>query len=179
MTTGGGTPGLTDVNGFVSQTLYSANPYPQGPDSLAIGKGFTYVYAQTLGEASANVIDSLEILWTGQPIITRTSGPTSFTIANGGSGVVWTFTVVDRFAHAMSAGTSIAVSAGVGSVSGNADITMFDTKSTGAGITEFTIQVDDPDPADIDPAESALVTVIVTHPTYGTFKAVLASGTID
>ncbi len=179
MSTGGGTPGLTDANGFVSQTLFSANPYPQGIDSLAIGKGYTYVYSQTLGDAGAQVIDSLEILWTGAPVITRTSGPTSFTIPQGGSEGPWTFTVVDRFGHPMSAGTSISVAAGDGKVNGDADITLSDTKSTGAGITDFTITVDDSDPADSDPPANVLLTIVVVHPTYGTYKRVIATGTID
>ncbi len=179
MQTGGGSPGLTDLNGFVSQTLYSANPYPEGVDSLAIGKGFTYIYSQTLGESGAQVIDSLEILWTGQPIITRTSGPSSFTIINGGSGGPWTFSVVDRFGHPMSGGTSISVSAGDGTVNGDADATITDTKVGGAGVTDFTITVDDSDPADTDPPANVLLTVVVTHPVYGTYKKIIATGTID
>ncbi|MCU0454155.1 MAG: Ig-like domain-containing protein [Bacteroidetes bacterium] len=179
MTTGGGSPGLTDVNGFVSQTLYSANPYPEGADSLAIGKGFTYVYSQTLGDSGLNVIDSLEILWTGAPIITRTSGPLTFAIADGGSDGPWEFTVVDRFGHPMSSGTSISVNATDGKVSGDADIVMPDTKSTGPGLTSFTVVLSDGDPGDSDPPAAVLLTVIVTHPVYGTYKRVISSGTIN
>ena len=42
--TGGGDAGLTDVNGFVTKTLYSANPFPVPPDTLpGMASGFSRV----------------------------------------------------------------------------------------------------------------------------------------
>jgi hypothetical protein len=56
---------------------------------------------------------------------------------------------------------------------------MPDTKSTGAGLTSFTFTVTDADDNDTDPPAPSLITIVVTHPIYGTYKKVIASGTVD
>jgi len=172
--------GLTDKNGFVTMTLYSSNPFPTGTN-LASGltSGFSRVYARTIGRDSTFISDSLEILWTGAPILTKTDAINTYTVVNGGSAGPFTFTVQDYLNHPMSSGTVISVSANGLTVDGNVNITMPDTKSTGAGITSFTFTVTDADVTDTDPPAASLITLTVTHPVYGTFKKVLASGTVD
>ncbi|MFZ4619048.1 MAG: hypothetical protein ACOYNS_00705 [Bacteroidota bacterium] len=172
--------GLTDNNGFVTMTLFSGNPLPLSP-KLASGltDGYSRVYARTIGRDSANILDSVDILWTGSPIVTKTDAINSYTIANGGTAGPFSFTVLDYLGHPMSEGTSIAVEATGLEVSGNANITMPDTKSTGAGLTSFTFTVKDANLTDTEPPAASLITVIVTHPVYGTYKRVIASGTVD
>jgi hypothetical protein len=171
---------LTNKDGFVTMSLYSSNPYPLAPN-LASGltDGFSRIYARTVGRDSTLVMDSVEILWTGAPIITKTGGPATYAIANGGSEGPFTFTVADYLGHPMSAGTTINIEADGLTVSGNANVNMPDTKSSGAGLTSFTISVRDANVTDTDPPAASLITVVVNHPVYGTYKAVLASGTVD
>ncbi len=172
--------GLTDKNGFVSMALYSGNPYPLSPN-LASGltNGFSRVYARTIGRDSSFITDSLEILWTGSPVITKTDAINTFTILNGGSEGPFTFTVQDYLGHPMSAGTTITVDAPGLTVNGDANVTMPDTKSSGAGLTSFSFTVKDANTTDTDPPAVSLITITVTHPVYGTFKKVIASGTVD
>ncbi len=54
-------PGLTDADGLVSATLYSANPRS--------ADGFGYIKATTIGEGGAIVTDSVRMLFSGQAMI--------------------------------------------------------------------------------------------------------------
>lgn len=179
MTTGN-TSGTTDINGFVTQKLYSANPFPVGIDSLSLGQGWSRVYAQTQGDSAVQITDSVTILWSGKPIITRTDGgATSYALANGGSVGPLTFTVKDRLGHPMVAGTTITVSGNGLSIDGNVPATLFDTQFGGSGITDFTFNIADADATTIAPQPTKFtLTVTVTHPVYGTFTKVFASGTV-
>ena len=179
--TGGGDAGLTDANGFVTKTLYSANPFPVPPDTLfGVERGFSRVYARTIGKDSAKVLDSLLILWTGAPEIKSTDTLGNYVIPNGGTAGPYTFTVEDRFGHPMSAGTSITVLADACTVNGDANITMPDTQVGGPGLTSFTVLLKDADPLVTPPAPvPSVLTVIITHPVYGTYKLVIASGTVN
>jgi hypothetical protein len=184
MTTGG----LTSKTGFVSNTLFSANPLPEGKDTLIPDaqilsyypstNGFSRVYARTIGKDGQTVIDSLLLLWTGKPIFFNT-GANNFTIANGGSAGPFTFTIVDRYGHPMSSGTTISVVASVGKISGNVPRTLGDTFTGGSGVTTFSVFLGDAAPTDTDPAENSTITVTVSHPVYGIFSFTLASGTVD
>ena len=179
--TGGGDAGLTDANGFVSKILYSANPFPVAPNVLSgLTSGFSRVYARTIGKDSARVMDSIQILWTGAPIITRTGGPSPFTVLNGGTAGPFTFTVVDEFGHPMSPGTTITVAADGCNVSGDANVTMPDTQAGGAGLTNFTVVLQDAAPTTINnPLQPSALVVSVTHPVYGTYKVVIATGSVE
>ncbi|MBI2429359.1 MAG: hypothetical protein HYV29_11310 [Ignavibacteriales bacterium] len=172
--------GKTNDNGFVTMSIFSGNPYPLTPN-LASGltDGFSRVYARTIGRDSTFISDSVEILWTGAPIITKTGGPATYTIANAGSDGPFTFTVADYLGHPMSKGTTIQVEGTGLTVDGNANITMVDTKSSGAGLTSFTVSIKDSDVNDTDPPVVSILTVTVTHPVYGTTKLNLATGTVD
>lgn len=179
--------GLTDIDGFVNQTLWSGNPRPEYDDTLDLGPGWSRVYARTLGESATWVRDSVLVLWTGAPIITVTFGPTNFYVPNGGSArnlvdsslVTWTFTVADRYGHPMSARTSISVTCGDATVETEANITLSDHIYGGTGITDFSVNVMDSDPEDGKPPKSAILMVEVVHPVYGTRKLKIASGTTD
>jgi hypothetical protein len=181
MQTGGGDAGLTDVNGFVTKSLYSANPFPVAPNVLSGSTaGFSRVYARTIGKDSVRVLDSLLILWTGAPIVALTGGPGAYAIPNGGSAGPFTFTVLDRLNHPMSPGATITATADGCTVSGDANVSMPDTQVGGAGLTSFTVLLNDAAPLIIPPSPApSVLTVTVTHPVYGTYKRVLASGTVN
>jgi hypothetical protein len=173
--------GVTDDEGFVSQFLMAGNPRPEGPNVLpGLGPGYSYVYAQTLGENATRVIDSILVLWTGKPIITKTDTITSFNLGNGGSAGPFTFTVADRYGNPMSPGTRIVVEAPGLSVSpaAYADLTLPDTFVRGPGTTTFSLIVTDGDPANVTAAPvPTQVTVTVIHQVYGTLPVTLARGT--
>lgn len=171
---------LTDNDGFVTKDLISSNPYPEGIDTISgLGPGFSKVYARTLGDGGVNIIDSLIILWTGRPVFTKTDAINTFTVPQGGAAGPFSFTIVDRYGHPMSPGTSISVAGNGLQVNGQANTTMFDTKVGGSGITSFVVNVSDPDPADPDPPQPTILTVTVVHSVYGTFTFILATGTVD
>jgi hypothetical protein len=164
----------------VTKLLFSSNPFPVAPNVLSgLTAGFSRVYARTIGKDSVRVLDSLLILWSGAPVITPTGGPGPYAIANGGSAGPYTFTVTDRLGHPMSPGTLINVLADACIVNGDANIAMPDTQVGGPGLTSFTVLLQDAAPLQSPPAPApSVLTVIVTHPVYGTYKFVLASGTV-
>ncbi len=174
--------GLTGADGFVSKELISGKPTPEGVDALPVlGPGYSWVYAQTIGDNGAAVLDSIPILWTGRPILVKTDAVFNFNIPNGGTAGPFTFTVMDKFGHPMSAGTSINV-AGLGVIAGgNANITMNDTFASGPGTTSFSVTIADADPTPpgaVPPLACQLL-LTVTHPIYGTYTLLLASGTVQ
>lgn len=173
--------GVTDEEGFVSQYLMAGNPYPRGANALpGLGPGYSYVYAQTIGENGSPVIDSILVLWTGKPIITKLDTLTSFTVPNGGAAGPFRFKVADIFDHPMSAGTTITVTADFAVVSGDAFIVMRDTFASGPGTTEFSVILRDPNALDADPPAPSLLRVEVRHPSYDiTVHLTLATGTVD
>jgi hypothetical protein len=173
------TTGTTNAEGLVTNTLLSANPYPETGKTLAgLEPGYTRVYARTVGQNGVQVLDSILVLWTGQPIFTNT-GASTFTVSNGGISSALTFTIQDRYNHPMSNGTTITVETTEGEVVGQKDIKMPDTFSSGNGLTSFTVQIKDANTTDTDPAKEASVYVNVNHPVYGSYKFLLASGTVD
>ena len=173
--------GTTDIDGFVTQPLYSANPFPEFADTINLGPGWSWVYARTLGESATWVVDSVLMLWTGQPIISNVAGPATFAIPNGGSDGPWTFTIADKYGHPMSPGTTINVSGTALIVDGDAvNVVMPDTFSSGPGFTTFTVVASDADPSTIPPVPTkSVLTITVNHPVYGVYKYVLAVGTVQ
>jgi hypothetical protein len=174
------TGSTTNSDGFISKTLFSGNPRPEGAFTIAAGVGFSYVTASTAGPGGTVVHDSIKILWTGPPIITKVGpGFPGFSIAKGSNAGPWTFTVEDVYGHPMSAGTSISASADGGVVSGNIG-TLSDTQVGGSGITSFSIMVANSDKAGgTNPSISSQVMVTVTHPVYGTYFLILDTGTMQ
>ena len=174
--------GLTGADGFVSKDLISGKPTPEGVDALPVlGPGYSWVYAQTIGDNGTQVLDSIPILWTGKPILTKTDAVFNFNIANGGTAGPFTFTVMDKYDHPVSAGTTINVS-GLGVIAGgNANITMNDTFASGSGTTSFSVTIADADPTPpgASPPLASQLMLTVTHPVYGTYTLLLASGTVQ
>ncbi|HEY4613253.1 MAG TPA: Ig-like domain-containing protein, partial [Bacteroidota bacterium] len=170
---------FTAIDGFVTKDLISGNPTPEGIDVIGLGPGFSYVYAQTLGENGTTIIDSILVLWTGRPIISVLTSVDPFAVPDGSSVGPFVFSVEDIYGHPMSAGTSISVGGTGVNVDGDANISMFDTFSSGPGTTVFTVSISDASPLDTDPPAGSVLTITVTHPVYGTFKRILATGTVD
>jgi hypothetical protein len=172
----GSSTGVTDIDGNITQPLWSGKPYPEGADSLSIGKAWSYVKAWTGSEAAPEVVDSVRVLWTGRPIITILSGPGSSFNDTTGSVGPWFINVSDRFGNPLSAGTSISVDAGQAEVSGNVPMTMPDTWSKGSGSTDYVFAISKP--ASVTTKIKVVVTVTVVHPIYGSYKVVIANGTM-
>jgi hypothetical protein len=171
---------VTGADGFVTKQLISGRPTPEGPDVLpGLGPGFAYVKAQTLGENGTFVADSILVLWTGEPIITKLDTITTFTVPNGGGVGPFRFRVADRYGHPVSAGTSISVTAEGALVTGDALVVMRDTFASGPGTTDFVVTVRDSNPNETDPPTPTILKVTVTHAVYGSFTLVLATGTVD
>jgi len=172
---------LTDINGFTSQSLYSANPRPVGNDTISWGPGrhymvsldpgWTRVYAETKDSIGETVMDSLNILWTGSPIITPISGPATVTIGPGGGAGPWVFEVADYLGHPMSSGTSISVTGSGVTVTGQASIPMPDVTVSGNGTTIFSVAVTNANggPSPLPAPIISYLTVTVNHPVYGSF----------
>jgi hypothetical protein len=100
--------GVTDIDGFVTQTLWSGNPYPEGSSVLpGAPAGFSWVYGRTEGENGTWVRDSILVLWTGRVHVPslNVSGPETFDIPNAGSAGPWSCTIVDKYGQPMSEGT--------------------------------------------------------------------------
>ncbi|MCX6136749.1 MAG: hypothetical protein NTV54_04545 [Ignavibacteriales bacterium] len=184
------TTGLTtDKNGFITNTLYSANPLPLGADtlqspldSLHHGPGFSRMFARTFGQSAAPIIDQVDILWTGPPIITPDpTSPITYTIGNGGNAGPFKFTVMDYLGHPMSAGTTITVSGDGLSASGDGvSVLMPDVMDSGPGLTSFTIMVEDADATTTTvPPKKSQLTLRVAHPVYGSYTRILATGTVQ
>jgi hypothetical protein len=178
----------TDKNGFISNTLYSANPLPLGADTLQFpldlthhGEGFSRLYARTFGQAAAQIIDSADILWTGPPLIVNTSASTTYAMANGATSGPYTFTVMDYLGHPMSPGTTISVTGDALSMSGDGvSITMPDVMDGGPGFTSFSVLAEDADATTTAaPPKKSQITLRVVHPVYGTYTRVLATGTVQ
>jgi hypothetical protein len=185
--------GITDIDGFITQTLWSGNPYPYAGENATVSgiPGLSWIYARTLGESGTWVRDSILMLWTGQPLFTNITGPETFIIGNGGSAGPWTFTVADQYGHPMSQGTTIIVQGNGLRIDGNTNIVMHDTPPimtspgvyyipAGQGITDFTFVAADADDQNIKvPPVVTTITVIVNHPVYGEYKVNIAVGTVQ
>jgi len=171
----------TNGNGFASVRLYAAGKKPIGSNIYpGLTAGLMRLRARTVNlETGAEIRDSILLVVTGQPVITLTSGPATYNLANGGSAGPWTFTVVDQLGNPMSGGTSISASAPGGAVDG-ANLILPDARTGGARITTFTINLRDADATTINnPPINGFLTVTVTHPVYGSFSLDLASGSIQ
>jgi hypothetical protein len=179
--TGGGDGGVTNSEGFVTKELLSANPFPEGSNALPAGNGWSWVYARTKGENGADILDSVRILWTGSPILQNLVGPATFAIPNGGTAGPWTFEIVDKYNHPVSAGMTIALSGSALVFNGNAvDFKMPDAQSSGPGLTQFSFTASDADAMTASiPAAPTAITMTITHPVYRGMKLVVASGTVQ
>lgn len=121
----------------------------------------------------------IQIAFTGGPSQILVS-PTTFTIGNGGI-APFNLCVADANANTLMAGSTIAVSASVGTLSGGGPFTIPDIL-TGPYCFTFTLSDANAEVGNTDPAESSTVTITVTWKVTGQSDLVFTrtiSGTID
>ena len=115
------------------------------------------------------------MLWSGHTQVQMVGFSGSFSIVDGGSE---SFTVrVSDIEHnrPLEGGSTIDISATVGSVSGSTIVP--DTQDRGPGTTLFTFTVQDDDVGDIDSSLPSTITILVTSPNGNV--QIQISGTID
>ncbi len=159
---------ITNDRGFAAVQL---SPDGSRPGLGTAEVGFFTVTAKTVDEDNEFIERDITMLFTTRTAnITFTSG--NFDIPADGADNV-TFTVTDQNGYPMAAGTTISVtSQGDIGVTGDADIELGDFFTGGAGITNFTVTVQDLD--DINStSQSASVTVTVTTPAGNVTSATL------
>ena len=147
---------FTNEDGEGSADLISGNPQPLGSAAdPALGDGYHYVVARTIGQDGATIIDSTVILWSSTSIIENVT-PTSFDIADGGS-QAFSFNVWDYLGHPLAAGTKISVTATIppppcpdcvqntilSSFGIGGSITLDDYIFPGSGVTNFNFLLSD------------------------------------
>jgi len=160
----------TDNLGRSTVTLLT-QPFPDHQD---FGPGFFEVTASTIDENNSSISTSTIRLQSGFSQIYNVS-PASFDISNGGS-QSFTYAVSDANGNPLSEGTSISVSVAEGDldVSGDIDIQIPDTQSSGAGLTSFSFTAFDSEPEENRP-HNAIITISVTGPNGN--KTLSISGT--
>jgi len=161
---------VTDENGRATVTLISSNPLPLTSDS-----GFVPITAETKDENGNSIFAIDTMLWSGHTQVQMVGFSGSFSIVDGGSE---SFTVrVSDIEHnrPLEGGSTIDISATVGSVSGSTIVP--DTRDRGPGTTLFTFTVQDDDIGDIDSSLPSTVTILVTSPNGNV--QIQISGTID
>jgi len=193
-TTGGIIEGSGNTNslGQASVTLVSSSPLPV---STALdpstnytsnvsgycdfttpknGDGQTIIFAQTVDRLGAAIWTDARTIFSGDTGIFSVS-PTSFTVANGGS-QSFSFRVHDLNGNPLTAGTTINVSASVGNLIGDVNVTLPDTQSS--GYTQFSFLLVDDDAAETEPAQSCIVTISVNSSSNGNASTIIM-GTVD
>lgn len=176
--------------GVVVQDYISQNPRPilndtaYGPQNaykLTLPLGWTRVYAQTFNDAHQVVQDSIDILWTGIPIIYNTGISGAQTITHNGGLSGFEFHVEDQYGHPLTSGTTITLTCEGAKISTTApDLALPDMTVSGYGSTIFTASLSDGDGGNPPavPKVSDLV-VKVTHPLYGSVSLRLGTITIQ
>ena len=160
---------VTDENGRASVTHTTVKPDPE----LA-RKGFVTLTAETKDEDGISIFAIDSILWSGHTLVEMV-GASTFTIADGGN-VTLTVRVSDvEFGNPLEGGSTVDISATIGSISGSAVIP--DTQTKGITTTLFDFTLRDDDPGDADPPAPSTVSILVTSPN-GNVKLEI-SGTID
>lgn len=189
---------FTDINGVINQIHYSNGNRPEGVNALPPGEGFMYIKVRTMGELGLDIWDSVRVLWSGMPVspfdwtVYRDNPvtpvgmiPDTFTVQHGGSAGPWYFEIRDRLGNPLSGGTQITVSGGSAvNIIGDASIRLPDTQvgannTYAGGITNFEVAVEDVHKiSDTPETRTSILKVFITHPIYGEFSFVLATGTV-
>ncbi len=155
--------------GRCSNTLVSCAPWPDWPDST----GFFWVYARTI-DGNGNLIEEkARALWSWYTVIDLT--PTSFAVPDGGA-QLFQYSVSDMFGNPLTAGTHITVTADVGDLRGDTDVTLPDTQCP-EGWTQFEVTLYDDDPG--NPGDPELCSVKVTVTSDNGDRSESADGTVD
>ncbi|MBI5464464.1 MAG: hypothetical protein HY966_05880 [Ignavibacteriales bacterium] len=129
-------------DGGAGALLFGGNPLPVG--------GIDTVTISTVVDGGVNVRRKAVVTFSGTPVIARTgvvSQQDTVTVFDGASQDV-NFTVKDANSNPLSAGNAITVNVtGVAAsgitASGDLAVTTFDTRSTGTGITDFSVRLSD------------------------------------
>jgi hypothetical protein len=193
-TTGGIVEGSssTDALGRASVILISADPLPlftaldpstgYTTDVSAYcdftapknGHGQAIVFAQTVDRLGNPIWANTRTIFSGDAGIFNVS-PTSFSIPDGGS-QTFSFRVQDINGNPLTAGTTVHVTASVGQLVGDVNVTMPDTQSS--GWTSFSFLLMDDQGGDTSPPATSIVTISVTSTGNGNASAIIM-GTID
>jgi len=193
-TTGGIIEGSGNTNslGQVSVTLVSSSPLPVSTaldpsaeyttdvsaycdfTSPKNGDGQAIIFAQTVDRLGDPVWTDTRTIFSGDTGILNVS-PTSFSVPNGGS-QSFSFRVHDLNGNPLTAGTTVNVSASVGDLVGDVNVTLPDTQS--AGWTQFSFLLMDGDSAETDPAQTCILTISVTSSQNGNASTIIM-GTVD
>ncbi len=184
-TTGGviGASGFTDITSHATVQLYSGNPLPRDatltpPSMFGDGTGYAWVRAHSLGENSANVIDSVLILFSGVSNITLSTS----VIHVPASGCVDVSVVVaDQNGNPLAPGTQIKTEVEFTPpegtnwsvlASGLPEDPLGDFLTRGNGSTDFTLHICDGTPGGIPDTMPFNVKISVTGPNGNTFATV-------
>jgi adhesin/invasin len=138
------------------------------------GDGQAIVFAQTVDELGHHIWTWTPVIFSGCSAIFNVN-PITFNIPNGGS-QAFTFWVHDLNGNPLTQGTKISVSASVGVVLGDVDVTIPDARS--ADWTSFSFVLFDDEAGESDPANSCVVTISVTSEANGNTSTIIV-GTLD
>ncbi|MCH7495225.1 MAG: hypothetical protein IH825_03900 [Candidatus Marinimicrobia bacterium] len=163
---------VTDENGRASVTLLSSNPLPLTSDS-----GFVLITGETKDENGNSIFATTLMLWSGHTLVEMVGFPGSFTIAEAGS-ETFTVRVADiEFGNPLEGGSTIDISASVGSISGSAIVPDTQVKGITTTLFDFTLRDDQPFEDPPAPPFPSTVTILVSSPNGNV--QIQISGTID
>lgn len=158
----------TDIKGHALATLYSGNPLPNYA-APGFGPGYSWLYAQTIGENNVIVKDSIIVLFSGLPYITVTP-TTNINVPRGGS-QSFSVNISDQHGNPLAPGTNIKAfieySPPEGTnwgakVGGLPDEPLNDFLFRGPGTTDFTLNVIDTTPGGTPEYMPVMVKISVT-----------------
>lgn len=176
------TTAYTDKDGLAEATLLTGNPRPIDP---ILGAGFARVSATTVGERGETVTDTVLVLFSGGPQVTKVN-PSSFVVPRGGVSGPISFTVSDRNGNPLSQGTTIRVTLQYEPppntdinlrVTGDVDVLLGDTQARGPGTTQFSFEVKDQTVGGVPSTIPVTVLITVTSPFFNTLR-VAVNGTV-
>ena len=195
-TTGGvvSASGFTDASSHASVTLYSGNPLPKlsladlsqygfTASDVGDGTGYLWVKAQTLGENSVTVKDSILLLMSGSSGIYVTIPPSLH--VDSGSCVQIPVRISDRFGNPLAPGTNITTqieyhapegTTWAVTASGLPVDPLADYRIRGPGRTDFVLDICDATAGGTPDQMPFVVTIRVTGPNGNTFTTI--NGTV-
>jgi|GEM_PF-678432 len=168
---------FTSADGTAAATLRSADPRS--------ATGFGYAIARTTGINGVAVTDSVRILFSGFPELGNLSAGT-FAVAKGGISPKISFTLHDENGNPLASGTQITVALQYTAppnsqinlvVTGDVNVTLGDTQSSGPGTTQFSFWIADQTQGGVSSTIPATVVITATGPNGGPVTVTL-SGTI-
>lgn len=155
--------GVTDADGQVTVDLISGDPRPPANNAISTIRAYTF------DENDAEITREIPILFSGPPASNKIQvSPSTFSIDAGGS-QRFTMTVTDINDNPLPYNTQITVTPSDGmTIDGETDISVPNTLSPGAGVTEFTFTAQDSDDESSDEQE---VSILIQVETPGGYRA--------